>query len=170
MQGRGPILVLPRLNSGKHQTVEVSKSRVAWRSPRCWLGTGQAGRAFCVAIGPALPACTSLPGCPQWTVRPQRWTCQRAPRSPSYEGSGKAERPLQHDSVSLKAFHNPSLTANQQEDLSMRGKIFCWALVYREGVKQDGPLTQGYPHGECLLSKFTAAAPRKEQIEEFKLA
>jgi len=36
----------------------------------------------------ALPAYTFLPGCPQWTVRLQCWTCQLAPRSPSYEGSG----------------------------------------------------------------------------------
>lgn len=113
--------MLPRLNSEKHQRVEVSKSRVAWRSPRCWLGTGQAGRAFCVVIGPALPACTSLPGCPQWTVRLQRWTCQRAPRSPSYEGSG-AQWQGRAAVTTRKAFHNPSLTANQHEDLSKGGK------------------------------------------------
>lgn len=60
----------------------------------CWLGTGQAGHCVLIVLGcdclleRALPAYTFLPGCPQWTVRLQCWTCQLAPRSPSYEGSG----------------------------------------------------------------------------------
>lgn len=140
MQGRGPIFMLPRLNSEKHQTVEVSKSRAVWRSPRCWLGTGQAGRCvlFVSRLVPALPACTSLPGCPQWTVRRQRWTCQRAPRSPSYEGSG-AQWQGRAAVTTRKAFHKPSLTANQHEDHSMGGRgVFCWALVYREDVNKAG--------------------------------
>lgn len=66
-------------------------SSLSWR---CWLGTGQAGHCVLIVsccdwlLGRALPAYTSLPGCPQRTVRLQCWTCQLAPRSPSYEGSG----------------------------------------------------------------------------------
>lgn len=60
-------------------------------------GVGRAWRAVCAVIGPAaLPACTALPGCPQWTAAPgqrpqqQRCTCQPAPRSPSCGGSGQS--------------------------------------------------------------------------------
>lgn len=37
----------------------------------------------------------------------------------------------------------------------------------RQG-EDNGLLTQGHPHGECLLSKFTTAATQTEQAEEFK--
>ncbi len=77
----------------------------SFHSGRCWLGAGQAGQ--CVRfvsccdwpLERALPAYTFLPGCSQQTVRLQYWTCQLAPRSPSYEGSGhsgKAEWGLHH--------------------------------------------------------------------------
>ncbi len=33
----------------------------------------------------------------------------------------------------------------------------------------NGPLTQGHPHGECKLSKFTTTAKQTLQAEEFKL-
>lgn len=68
------------------------------------LGTGQAS-VSCLCCDwlseRALPAYTFLPGCPRWTEGLQSWTCQLAPRSPSYEESGahcKAEVELRHES------------------------------------------------------------------------
>lgn len=37
----------------------------------------------------------------------------------------------------------------------------------RQG-KDNGPLTQGHPQGECLLSKFTTAAGQTQQAKEPK--
>jgi len=119
--------------------------RGEWQAPRCSLhrAGGGAWRAYrVIGCWRALPAYTFLPGCPQRTARPQGWTCQRAPRSPSYEGSGAQWQGRR----GITAWHRPppsrqqipdyraerqASAATRGEEGTIRGTIFwIWSKLF----------------------------------------
>lgn len=139
-----------------------------------WLGTGQASVACLLCCDwlseRALPAYTCPPGCPRWTGGPRSWTCQLAPHSPSYGGSG-AHRKAEGGGVTTWIRFIHSQPAGP--DLAPAEGFIWWhssgetepehIACIRRGA-DNGPLTRGHPLQEKTF--YQTPAPQTPQSQE----
>lgn len=122
-----------------------------------WLGTGQASVACLLCCDwlseRALPAYTSPPGCPRWIGGPRSWTCQLAPRSPSYEGSGAHCKAEGGGVITWIRF---IYSRPAGPDLTPAEGFIWWqssGKTNRRGADKR-PRTQGHPHQERTFIKL----------------